>query len=52
LPAVHRKGLDAGDADLLAEFTRRIAWTFNRMFGRGFVTKDGYGVTARLGLPA
>lgn len=39
LTAVHRKGLDAGDADLLADFTKRIAWTLNRMFGRGAVTK-------------
>jgi len=33
LTAVHRKGLDAGDADLLADFTKRMAWTVTQMSG-------------------
>jgi hypothetical protein len=49
---LHQKGLDAGDAALLADFTKRIAWTLNRMLGRGAVTKQGYGVSARWGVPA
>jgi hypothetical protein len=49
--ALHQKGLDAGDAELLTDFTKRIAWTLNRMLGRGAVTKQGYGASARWGLP-
>jgi hypothetical protein len=49
--AIHQKGLNAGDAELLAEFTKRLAWTLNRMLGRGAVTKQGYGMSARWGLP-
>jgi hypothetical protein len=49
--ALHQKGLDAGDAELLTDFTKRITWTLNRMLGRGAVTKQGYGASARWGLP-
>ncbi len=49
--ALHGKGLDAGDAELRADFTKRIAWTLNRMLGRGAVTKEGFGMAARWGLP-
>jgi hypothetical protein len=45
--ALHQKGLDAGDGELLADFTKRIAWTLARMMGRGVVT----GMTGRWGLP-
>jgi hypothetical protein len=48
--AQHQKGLDAGDAELLADFTKRIAWTLNRMLARGAVDKHGYGISARWGL--
>jgi hypothetical protein len=50
--ALHQKGLDAGDGELLADFTKRIAWTLARMRGRAVVTKQGYGMTARWGLPS
>ena len=49
--ALHAKGLDAGDADLRADFTKRIAWTLSRMSRRGAVLKQGYGMAARWGLP-
>jgi hypothetical protein len=32
--ALHQKGLDSGGGDLLADFTKRIAWALNRMLGR------------------
>jgi hypothetical protein len=38
-----KKGLDAGDGELLANFTKRIAWALAWMLGRGVVTKQGYG---------
>jgi len=50
--ALHQKGLDSGDAELRADFTKRIAWTLNRMLGRGVVMKQGYGMSARWGLPS
>lgn len=50
--ALHQKGLNAGDAELLADFTKRISWTLSRMHLRGAVTKQGYGAKARWGLPA
>jgi hypothetical protein len=49
--ALHAKGLDAGDAELWADFVKRIAWTLNRMLRRGAVVKDGFGMSARWGLP-
>ena len=49
--ALHQKGLDAGDGELLADFTKRIAWTLARMCSRGAVTKQGYGASARWGTP-
>ena len=45
--ALHAKGLDAGDAELLADFRKRIAWTLTRMLGSGTVVKDGFGAAAR-----
>ncbi|HEX2939512.1 MAG TPA: hypothetical protein VHO91_00595 [Rhodopila sp.] len=49
--ALHAKGLDAGDAELKADFTKRIHWTLTRMLRRGVVVKQGFGMTARWGLP-
>ena len=44
-----KKGLDAGDGELMADFTKRIAWTLAWMLGRGVVTKRGYGASAPWG---
>ena len=49
--ALHAKGLDAGDAELRADFVKRIHWTLTRMLRRGAVLKEGYGMAARWGLP-
>jgi hypothetical protein len=49
--ALHAKGLDAGDAELRTDFTKRIHWTLTRMLRRGVVMKHGYGMSARWGLP-
>ena len=49
--ALHAKGLNAGDAELRADFVKRIAWTLNRMLRRGAVVKHGFGMAARWGLP-
>lgn len=50
--ALHAKGLDAGDAALRADFTKRIHWTLTRMLRRGAVVKHGYGMSARWGEPS
>ena len=49
--ALHAKGLDVGDAELRADFIKRIHWTLTRMLRRGAVTKEGFGMSARWGLP-
>jgi multidrug resistance efflux pump len=49
--ALHQKGLNSGDAELKADFTKRIAWTLNRMLRSGAVVKHGYGMAALWGLP-
>ena len=48
--ALHTKGLDAGDAELRADFIKRIHWTLTRMLRRGAVTKEGFGMSARWAL--
>ncbi len=50
--ALHQKGLDAGDAELRADFIKRIHWTLTRMLRRGAAVKHGYGMTAQWGIPA
>jgi len=47
IAAMREKGLDMGDGELRADITRRFLWTLNRMLGRGVVTKQGWGATAR-----
>ena len=48
--ALHAKGLDTGDAELRAEFVKRIHWTLTRMLRRGAAVKHGFGVTSRWGV--
>jgi hypothetical protein len=48
---LHQKGLTAGDGELLANFTKRIAWTLARMSGRDVVTNQGYGMSGKVGGP-
>ncbi len=49
--ALRDKGLDAEDKALRADFGRRFLRTLNRLLQRGAVTKVGYGVGRRWGLP-
>jgi hypothetical protein len=49
--ALHQKGLDSGNGDLLLDFTKRMIWTLGRMLRAGQVIKEGYGASARWGLP-
>jgi hypothetical protein len=50
--ALNQKGLGLdSDSDSLKDFTKRIALTLGRMLRSGHVIKEGYGRSARWGLP-